>query len=31
MEYVLYAEQDDEAVGILDTAEACDRYRRSDV
>jgi heme-degrading monooxygenase HmoA len=31
--YVLYAEQGDEVVGISiwDSAEACDRYRRSDL
>ena len=31
--YVLYAEQGDEVVGISiwDSAEACDRYRRSDI
>src|SRR5918994_6076041 len=31
--YVLYAEQGDDVVGISiwDSAEACDRYRRSDV
>jgi heme-degrading monooxygenase HmoA len=31
--YVLYAEEGDEVVGISiwDSAEACDRYRRSDI